>query len=145
MPISVKQIILWRTEVDNQAGALASTIESPAKAGADLTVIMGYKHPTSEGRAVIEVFPIKGKKLTAAAEAAGLRAASIPTLLVDGDNKPGLGHAVAQAIGAAGINISFFVAQVIGRRFSAVIGFETEEDARKAVPLIKKATKTTKA
>lgn len=106
---------------------------------------MGYKHPTTEGKAVIEVFPITGKKLTTAAETAGLRTASIPTLLVEGDNKPGLGFAVAQTIGSAGINIAFFVAQVIGRRFSAVIGFETEDDAKKAAPLIKKATKSTKA
>lgn len=144
MPITVKQIVLWRTEVDNKPGALASTMEPPAKAGADLTVIMGYKHPTSEGKAVIEVFPISGKKLAAAAGAAGLAAASIPTLLVEGDNKPGLGYAVAQAIGAAGINIAFFVAQVIGPRFSAVIGFETEDDAKKAAPLIKKSTKSAK-
>jgi len=144
MPITVKRIVLWRTEVDNQPGALAATTEPPARAGADLTVVMGYKHPTSEGKAVIEVFPIAGRKLAVAAEAAGLHTASIPTLLVEGDNKPGLGHAVARSIGAAGINISFFVAQVIGRRFSAIIGFEADEDARKAAPLIKKAAKRPK-
>jgi hypothetical protein len=31
-----------------------------------------------------------------------------------------------------------FVAQAIGREFSAVLGFETEADATTAVPLIKK-------
>jgi hypothetical protein len=140
--MTVKQIILWRTEVDNKPGALASTIEPPAKAGANLKVIMGYKHPTARGKAVVEVFPITGKKVTAAAETAGLGAAHIPTLLVEGDDKPGLGNVIAQAIGAGGINISFFVAQVIGLKFSAVIGFETEDDAGKAAPLIKKATKS---
>jgi hypothetical protein len=142
MPITVKQITLWRSEVDNKPGALALTIEPPAKAGTDLKVVMGYRHPSAEGKAVIEVFPIAGKKLMSAAETAGLRAAQIPTLLVEGDNKPGLAHAVAQTIGAAGINIAFLVAQVIGRRFAAVIGFETEDDAKKAAPLIKKATKS---
>ncbi|HTP34193.1 MAG TPA: hypothetical protein VMJ75_18575 [Candidatus Acidoferrales bacterium] len=145
MPISVKRIILWRTEVDNRPGALASTMEPPARAGADLTVVMGYRHPGAEGKAVIEVFPITGKKLAAAAATAGLGAAAIPTLLVEGDNKPGLGWAVAQTVGAAGINIAFLVAQVIGQRFSAVIGFETEDDAKKAAPLIKKAAKNPKA
>jgi len=47
---------------------------------------------------------------------------------------------VAQAIAGAGINMNFFVAQAIGRKFSAVVGFETEGDAKKAGPLIKKAT-----
>jgi len=142
MPITVKKIVLWRTEVDNKPGALASTIEPPAKAGADLRIIMGYRHPTAEGKAAIEVFPITGKKLVAAAGAAGLSAAAIPTLLVEGDNKPGLGHAIAQTIAAAGINIAFLVAQVIGEMFAAVIGFETEDDAKAAAPLIKKAARS---
>ena len=141
MPVTVKKIILWRTEVENKPGALASAIEPPAKAGADLKVIMGYRHPTAEGKAAIEVFPITGKKLAAAAGAAGLKAAAIPTLIVEGDDKPGWGHAITQATAAAGINLAFFVAQVVGKKFAAVIGFETEEDAKKAAPLIKKASK----
>lgn len=145
MPVTVKKIILWRSEVDNKPGTLASTIEPPARAGADLKVIMGYRHPTAEGKAAIEVFPITGKKLAAAAGAAGLGAATIPTLLVEGDNKPGLGYTIAQMIVEGGINLAFFVAQVIGRKFAAVIGFETEDDAKKAAPLIKKAAKCTGA
>jgi hypothetical protein len=96
MPITVKKIILWRSEVDNKPGALASTIELPAKAVADLKVIMGYRHSAAEGKAAVEVFPIAGKKLAAAAGAAGLGPATSPTLLVEGDNKPGLGYAIAQ-------------------------------------------------
>ena len=102
---------------------------------------MGYRHPTAEGRAAIEVFPISGKKPGAAASAVGLGPPEIPALLVEGDNKPGLGHSVAQAIAAAGINMAFFVAQVIGRKFAGVIGFETEDDAKRAAPLIKTAGK----
>ena len=139
MPVTVKQIILWRTEVDNKPGALASAIEPPAKAGADLKVIMGYREPAAEGKAAIEIFPLSGRKVAAAAGTAGLRPAAIPTLLVEGNNKPGLGHTIAQAMAGAGINIAFFMAQVIGRKFAAVIGFETENDAKKAIPMIKKA------
>lgn len=117
MPITVKKIVLWRSEVDNKPGALASTIEAPAKAGADFKVIMGYRHPVAEGKAAIEVFPIAGKKLVATAGAAGLGAATIPTLLVEGGNKPGLGYAIARMVAASGINIAFFVAQVIGKKF----------------------------
>jgi len=49
-----------------------------------------------------------------------------------------------EKVAAAGINIAFLMAQVIGRKFAAVIGFETDDDAKKAAPLIKKATKGTK-
>jgi hypothetical protein len=139
MPVTVKKIVLWRTEVENKPGTLASTMGPPAKAGADVKVVMGYRHPTAGGKATIEIFPITGKKLTAAAVAAGLSAVAIPTLLVEGDNKPGLGYAIAEKVAAAGINIAFLMAQVIGRKFAAVIDFETDDDAKKAVPLIKKA------
>jgi hypothetical protein len=139
MPATVKKIVLWRTEVDNKPGALAATIEPPAKAGADLQIVMGYRHPGPEGKATIEVYPIAGKKLMAAAQAAGLSAAAIPALLVEGDNKPGLGYAIAQTVAGAGVNFAFFVAQVIGRKYSAIAGFENEDDAKKAVPLIKQA------
>ena len=142
MPVTVKNITLWRKEVENQPGILAGRLEPLAQAGADLQVVMGYRFPSNESKAAIELYPVTGRASTKAAQAAGLQASSIPTLLVEGDNKPGLGHAIAQAIAEAGVNIAFLVAQVIGRRYSAVIGFDSREDARKAAPLIKKATTT---
>jgi hypothetical protein len=145
MAISVRKIILWRTEVDNKPGALADAIQPPAQAGAALKIVMGYRQPKAEGNAAIEVFPITGRKAAAAAGAAGLKPAPIPALLVEGDDRQGLGHAIAQAIAGAGINIAFFMAQVIGRKFAAVIGFETEDDARKAMPQIRKAGKKARA
>jgi hypothetical protein len=140
MPVTVKNIVLWRKEVENQPGILATALEPFAKGGADLHVVMGYRYPGSEGKAAIELYPITGRKLTNAAKAARMEASSIPTLLVEGDNRPALGHAITQAIAEAAINVAFLVAQVIGRRYSAVIGFETAEDAKKAATLIKKAT-----
>jgi hypothetical protein len=49
-----------------------------------------------------------------------------------------MGHAIAKALADAGINLDFLVAQAIGRRFSAVAGFENDADANKATTLIKK-------
>jgi len=140
MPIIVRKATLWRTEVDNRAGMLASTLQPLAEAGADLSVVMGYRYPGAEDKAAIEVYPVSGRKLIAAARAAAFSPSSIPALLVEGDNKPGLGHAVAKAIGDAEINLSFLMVQTVGRRYSAVFGFENETDATKALTLIKKAT-----
>jgi hypothetical protein len=140
MPVTVKNISLWRREVDNQVGTLAHTLEPVTKAGANLRVLMGYRYPGNESRAAIELYPVAGKKVSAAATGAGLEASSIPTLLVEGDDKPGLGLAIAQAIAGAGVNMTFFVAQVVGRKYSAVIGFGSDADAKAAAPLIKKAT-----
>jgi hypothetical protein len=138
MPVTVKNISLWRTEVENQVGALAHTLEPVAKAGANLQVLMGYRYPGEGTKAALEVYPIAGQKVTAAASEAGLSASSIPTLLVAGDDKPGLGLAIAHAMSGAGINMTFFVAQAVGKKFSAVLGFESEDDAKKATPLVKK-------
>src|SRR6266851_2133551 len=140
MSVTVKHITIWRAEVENKPGVLARTLESLAAAGADLQVEMGYRYPGGGEKAAIEVYPVTGKKSVAAAQAAGLGASSIPTLLVEGDNKPGLAHAVAKALGDAGVNLGFMVAQVVGRRYSAIVGFENEADANNASALIKKAT-----
>jgi len=139
MAVSVKGITLWRREVDNRPGALARTLEPLASVGADLKVLMAYRYPGEEARAAIELYPVSGKKATAAAQAAGLAATSIPTLLVQGDNRAGQAHAATRAIADAGINLNFFLAQVIGEKYSAVLGFETEADAQRASSLIKKA------
>ena len=140
MPVTVKNISLWRKETENKTGLLALTLEPLAKAGADLSVVMGYRLPGNETKAAIEIYPIAGKKVTAAATETGLAASGIPTLFVEGDNKPGTAHKIARAIAEAGVDLSFFVAQAIGRRYSAVIGFANDDDAKRAATLIKKAT-----
>jgi hypothetical protein len=140
MPVTVKNISLWRKEVENQVGTLAHTLAPVTKAGANLHVLMGYRYPGDGTKAAIELYPVAGKKVTAAASEAGLSASSIPTLLVEGDDRPGLGLAIAQAIAGAGVNLTFFVAQSVGKKFSAVLGFETAAGAKIAAPLIKKAT-----
>jgi hypothetical protein len=139
MPVQVKRITLWWKELENRTGSLASTLEPVAKAGADLEVVMGYCYPGDRAKAAVEVYPVANRKATAAAQSAGLSASAIPAVLVQGDNRAGLGHAITKAVAEAGVNLDFLVAQVIGRKFSAVLGFENDADANKAATLIKKA------
>jgi hypothetical protein len=139
MAVTVKKITLWRSEVANRPGTLSDALEPLARAGANLRIVMGYRFPGDETRGAVELYPVTGKKAQAAARAAGLSDSGIPTLLVEGDDRPGTGSAIARAITEAGINLAFFVAQVVGRRYAAVIGFDSEADARKAAPLIKRA------
>jgi hypothetical protein len=141
MALTVKKIKLWRCEVDNKPGALALTLEPVTKAGVDLQVLMGYRFPGHETKAAIELSPVTGKKATSAAEAAGLKASAIPAVSIEGKNKQGLAYAIANALAGAGINIDFMVAQAIGKRYTAVLGFESEADASNAATLIRKATK----
>jgi hypothetical protein len=141
MAITVKKAALWRGELKNRPGALAGVLEPLAAAGADLRVAMGYGLPTDSEKAVVEVFPISGKKATAAAAAAGLAAASTPCLLVEGDDRPGLGARMARAVADQGVNISFVLAESVGRRFSAVFGFASDADAERASRALRAAAK----
>jgi len=140
MAVTVKSIKLWRKEVDNKSGELANTLGPLVAAGADLQVLMGYRYPGNESKAAIELYPVTGKKTTAAAEAAGFRASEIPCLFIEGDNKPGVAQAIAKAVSDAEINMSFIVAQTVGKRYSAVFGFENDADTHKAAAVIKKVT-----
>ena len=144
MAITVKKATLWRKEVNNRPGILASTLEPLSQAGADLHVVMGYRYPGNESSGAIEIHPVSGKKFITAAQTAGLVPSSIPTLLVEGDNRAGLGHAIAKAIGDAGINMNFVMALVVGRRYAAVFAFDNDADAGKAATLIKNAATRSK-
>jgi len=141
MPIKVKKITLWRKDLENRPGTLAEALDPVAKAGTDLQVVMGYCYPGDRTKAAVELFPVASKKTTAAAQAAGFGPAGVSALHVEGDNRVGLGSAIARALADAGVNLVFLMAQVIGRKYSAMIGFENDADAAKAIPLIKKATK----
>jgi hypothetical protein len=141
MAVTIKKVTLWRTEVENKPGALSGVLAPLAEVGADLQVVMGYRYPGDKRKAAIEVGPVSGSKSTKAASKARLAASAVPTLLVRGDDRPGLGHAIAQAIAEAKINVTFLVAQVIDARFSAVLGFASEAALKRAAALIKKAVK----
>jgi hypothetical protein len=142
MAVTVKKIVLWRKEVDNRTGILANALAPLANAGTDIHVVMAYRFPRQESKAVIELYPVTGRKSITAAEEAGFSASTIPALLVEGDNRAGLGYATAQAIAGAGINMDFLVAQVLGKKYSAVFGFESDADATKCAQIIRKATTT---
>jgi hypothetical protein len=138
MSVTVKNLTIWRKEVAHRAGELARALEPLAGAGANLQVIMAY----AEGdRGIIEIGPLSGKKVKDAAARNGFAASSKPALLVEGNDRPGLGFKIASAIAAAGVSISFDVTQVIGKRFSSVYGFHAAEEAKAAAAAIRKAAR----
>jgi hypothetical protein len=50
MATTVRSIVLWRKEINNQAGAMASTLELFASADTDLQIVMGYRYPGNQQR-----------------------------------------------------------------------------------------------
>ena len=144
MAVTVKKIVLWRKEIENRTGILANALAPLANAGTDIHVVMAFRFPGKESKAAIELYPVTGRKSVTAAKEAGFSASAIPALLVEGDNRAGLGYATAQAITGAGINMDFLVAQVVGRKYSAVFGFESDADTTKCAAIIRKAGATKK-
>jgi hypothetical protein len=141
MAVTVKKITLWRKEVANRPGVLGDVLSPLASAGANLRVVMGYTLPGQSDRAAIEVYPVSGKKVANAASAAGLSASPIPCLLIEGDDRAGLGADVGRAIAARGVNVSFLMAETVGRKFSAIAGFQSDADAATAAKAIKAVAK----
>ena len=84
MALTVKKITLWRGKVENRPGTLAEVLAPAAAARTDLKVVMGYREP-GEAQAVIELFPVGGKKLMTGMASAGLGPSTGATLLVTGD------------------------------------------------------------
>jgi hypothetical protein len=144
MALTLKKIVLWRKEVNDRTGMLASALAPLAHAGTDVHVVMAYRFPHQDSKAAIELYPVTGKKSAAAAKEAGFSASDIPALLVEGDNRAGFGYTAAQAIANAGINLDFLVAQVVGKKYSAVFGFESAADAARCAAIIRKAGATKK-
>src|SRR5271170_3755796 len=129
MAVTVKKATLWRRELTNKPGTLAETLKPFAKAGVNLQVIMGYTFP-HPGQAAVEVYPITDAKSEQAAKEAGLQPATdISCLVVEGDDKVGVGYEIAHAIGTAGINLQFAMCQVIEKRYLGVFGFGSPAEA----------------
>jgi len=145
MPVKITRVQMWQTSIRNRPGVLAATLEPLAQAHADLSVVMKYSVPGRSKRATVEILAGSGQRATRAAQAAGFTRSPTPVLLVEGDNRPGLAYAVTGAVAWAGITVRFLSAQVVGQRYSAILGFRSEDDARKARSVIRRvASEATK-
>ena len=104
MAVKVKPVALWRREIENKPGAVANVLENLRNI--DLQVVMAYRYPGNPERGAVEAYPITGKKTVQAAQAAGLSASTISALLVEGDNKAGLGYAITAISNSSLVKLS---------------------------------------
>jgi hypothetical protein len=134
--LTVKNVQLWILHGADRKGMLADALEPLVEAGANLRVVMAYRYPGELDRAAVEVFPIDGSTQEAAARKAGFEPSDTPCLLVEGEDRKGLGAQMARTLADAGISMAFHVALTNGRKFSAAVGFVTEGDAATATKKI---------
>ena len=136
MPIRVRKVVVWRTEVENRPGTMARALEPLAEQ--DLDLVIGYQG------AVIDIAPVVGKEATTAAKRAGFKPLPKSMILVEGKNHPGICFIATQALGEAGISMDSVVAQVAGKKYQALFGFTSDANAKRAASVIKKAIKAMK-
>jgi hypothetical protein len=142
LTLTVKQVKLWVFYGGDRKGLLADALEPLAAAGVHLQIVMAYRFPTELDRAAIEVFPIDGPTAEAEARRIGFVQSDTPCLLVEGDDRRGLGARISRAISDAKVSMAFFMAQVVGKKFSAAIGLASDEDAATSIKAIQAIART---
>jgi hypothetical protein len=140
MAMTVKKVEVWAADVPDRPGGLARLLETLADAGASVECCIGRRQPDRPGSGVVYLTPIKGKKAQSAAQSAGLApAANIATLRVEGPDKAGVGAMLSRAIADAGVNLRGISAAVMGNKYVAYFGFDSDADADRAAKAIKSA------
>jgi hypothetical protein len=139
MALKVSKAEIWVTTLEDRAGAAADKLEPLTRAGADFEFVFARRTPEQPGRGLCMVAPVKGKKVEAAAAAAGFaRAPDIAALRVEGGNKAGNAERMTRALANSGISFRGLSAAAIGSRFVAHVAFDSAADAERAAKVLRK-------
>jgi hypothetical protein len=139
MTLKVKKVDVWAVEFRDEAGGLAKCLAPIAAAGANLECIIARRQADKFQAGLAFLTPIKGKKVIAAAMAAGMAPAEeLTTLRVEGLDTPGSGSRIMNAIADAGINMRGVSSMSAGKNFVAYIGLDSDADAETVTKILKK-------
>src|SRR5882672_7529014 len=139
MALKASRTDMWTCPLEDRAGGTAEKLEALAKAGASLEMVFARRAPEQPDQGILFVTPVKGAKAIRAAQQAGIvKAEGIHAVRVEGGDKPGLGAKIARGLGAAGISFRGLTAIALGKKFISYIALDNEEDAAKAVAVLKK-------
>jgi hypothetical protein len=140
MKLTVERVEVWATTIDDQPGRLAKTLTGLWEAGANLSFILARRAPEAFGKAEVFVTPLQGDAELEAATTLGFNPTTrVHSVRVEGENRPGMAAELTASLAAAGLNLRGFSAAVIQRRFVLYIGFDSTEDAAKAVAVLQQA------
>jgi hypothetical protein len=139
MKLKVSRAEAWTATIEDRAGGAAQKLEPLAAAGANFEFVLVRRTPEQPGKGIMFVAPLRGKKVVAAAQAAGFaRPAEIHVLRIEGGDKPGLGARLTQALAGAGVSFRGLVGTVLGRKFVAWLALDSAGDADRALRAIGK-------
>ena len=139
MALTVTKVEMWSVAIEDRAGGAVEKIEPLSAAGANLEFVFGRRTPEAPGKGVLYVAPVKGAKVTKAAQQAGFqKPANVFGLRVEGTDKPGLGAKMMRALSEAGVSFRGLSATALGSRFVAYLALDSAEDVAKASSLLRK-------
>src|SRR4051794_22547149 len=115
----VEKIAIWTAEVEDRAGGTTALFKALAGAGTDVTFALARRQPDKPGKGILFVSP-------GSSQAGFEKRSDVVGVRVEGDNKPGVGAQLTQALAVAGLNLRAISAHVIGKTFSVVFAFDNE-------------------
>src|SRR5262245_51819560 len=134
MALKIQNRDVWAGDLADSPGSLAQLLGELAGGGANLEFVIARRDPANPGRGQVFVTPIQGARAESAAGSSGLsRADDVATLRIDGVDRAGLGSKMMRAIADQGINVRGVSAAAIGGKFICYIGFDSREDAARAL------------
>jgi len=140
MELNVERVDVWAAGISDKTGSLAHLLAGLRDAGADLDFIIARRAPEKPGTGVVFVCPLRGdREISAAAELGFNVTNSMHSVCIQGESRPGVAAALTEKLAGEGINLRGFSAAVIGTRFIIYIALDNEEDAARAVDILKQA------
>lgn len=139
MKLKVKRVDVWASSIQDRPGGLAEKLETLNAAKANLEFMIARRAPDKPGEGVVFLAPIKGKKAKQAAQSAGfLKTETMHPVRVEGPDKAGIGAKMCRALAEAGVNLRGVSAAALGKKFVTYFAVDSDEDAEKAVKILKK-------
>lgn len=139
MALKVGKADVWAVTIDDRPGGAAEKLETLARAGANLEMVLARRTAEQPGKGVMFVTPLKGKKAVEAAQQAGMgKPESIHSVRIEGGDKPGLGSKIAATLRDAGINFRGMSGIAIGKKFVSFIALDSADDQARAIAALKK-------
>ena len=138
MALKVSKVDVWAGDLRDVPGGLADTLEALAKGGGSLDFVIARRSDKHPGAGKVFVTPVTSAKTKDSAGRAGLQhATGMGTVRVEGTDARGMGAKMTRAMAEAGINVRGVSAAVIGNKFVAYIGLDSDGDADRVVRALK--------
>jgi hypothetical protein len=139
MTLKVAKAEIWSTTIEDRTGGAAEKLEPLTAAGANFEFVFARRMPEQPGRGLCLVAPVKGKKVTSAAMAAGfVKAPDIHSLRIEGGNKAGSAARITRALAGAGISFRGLSASALGTKFVGYVAFDSAADAEAAAKVLRR-------